>query len=726
VLVCGSGLADVAEVRLARPADGAAGVPNADPLAFPNESQGAKPLQPCACSVKFVLPESLGPGVFAAQLKTARGGSATILLNRPEAWWCQGDAGTTARPGGWVRVFGRCLGWPNGARAKAATIYLKGPASVALEAKADCYAAAAKAPENLPPGEYEVSVHSGFGGKWGWSNTLKIVVAKPAPWPQTILNVKLLGAKGDGAADDTQAVAQVLEKAKQGGGGVVFFPRGTYRLTATLRIPTRTVLRGQREDLAHLVWSVPWNKRLGAVLVGTNQFGLEDLSLTFVGAENGLLADVARAGAGALPKGQPMGQQPGDIFLRRVRMRWLLYGDHLTIAEANKLFTETARDGGYGATGYLLCFGGRNIEITDCDLYSSGNVFNLVEVKGALIARNRLTIGRCGWANFDGCDGVICEDNTFPGGDNMVRSGATFWSPFPMQNAYFARNSLDHVYGSDREGMTTDGAAGKYFGPVASASKTALTVPQGTLWKPNDLAGHTCYVLGGVGQGQWRRVAGNTETSLTVDRPWDVPPSPDSTVGVNHTVAHLLIVANTMADVGIAFQLYGTGMECIVAENRCTRAGGFYSHASRYPGGSKDERDTQPQMFVQYLDNHIVEGNTPFYIRGYDYGANHSVIGLDGYCGPAGKTPWKWPMALGFVVRGNRLDSSATIPLKTDANAGPPLIRDVIVERNKISLAMTGISVGPRTAGVVVRRNTFDQVDKPMVGDGLKGAVVER
>jgi hypothetical protein len=691
--------------------------------------------------VKFLIPEAFPAGLCAAQLKTKEGATATIFVNRPEAWWCQGDAGRSARPGGWLRVFGRCLNWGGSARAGGTTVFLRGPTSVALPTKADCYAAAATLPENLPPGDYEVFVHGGSGGKWGWSNPTKIAVAKPLAWPQTRLNVKDFGAKGDGAADDTQAIRQALEKAGSGGGGVVYFPYGSYRLAAPLRIPAKTVLRGQREDLVQLVWTNPSNRRLDAVLFGTSQFGLEDLSLAFVGADNGLVADVPRSdGEVPLAKGQSVSPQAGDVFLRRVRIRWLLYADHLTIAEANKLFAETAKDGGFGATGCLLFLGGRNIEITDCDLYSSGNVFNLVDAQGALIARNRLSIGRFGWANFDGCDGVLCEDNAFPGGDNMVRAGVTFWSQHPMENVYFARNRLDHVYAQDREGMTTDGASGKYFGPAVSAAAASLTVPPGSGWKPNELAGHTCYVLGGSGRGQWRRVIGNTDTTLQVERPWDVPPTPDSIVGVNHTVARLLVVGNTMADVGIAFQFYGTAMECIVAENRCIRAGGLYSHAAPYPAQANDARRTQPQLFVQYLDNHIVEGNTPFHIRGYDFGANHSVIGLDGSPGPpwpwdwpsraTGATPvtpipWKWPMASGFVIRGNRLDSRATITLTTLPDDGPTLVQDVIVERNKVCYAAVGIGVGRRAAGVVVRKNTFQQVERPLTGGGLKAALVE-
>ncbi len=209
----------------------------------------------------------------------------------------------------------------------------------------------------------------------------------------------------------------------------------------------------------------------------------------------------------------------------------------------------------------------------------------------------------------------------------MCFSGVTFWSTLPMRNTYFARNTLDNVYSSDREGMTTDGASGKYFGPVASATPSGITVPRGTSWKPGELANHTCYILGGTGQGQWRTITKNSDTSFTLDHPRDVPPAQDSIIGINHQVARLLIVGNTMSDLGIAFQFYGTAMECIVAENRCARSGGFFSHAARYPGGppQRSRIDTQPQFFVQYLDNEIVEGNTPYSIRDYDYSITSTV-----------------------------------------------------------------------------------------------------
>lgn len=53
----------------------------------------------------------------------------------------------------------------------------------------------------------------------------------------------LTGAKGNGVQDDTQAIAESLEEAKQTG-GTVYLPQGIYRISGTLRIPANVTLRG--------------------------------------------------------------------------------------------------------------------------------------------------------------------------------------------------------------------------------------------------------------------------------------------------------------------------------------------------------------------------------------------------------------------------------------------------------------------------------------------------
>lgn len=47
-------------------------------------------------------------------------------------------------------------------------------------------------------------------------------------------------AAGDGASDDTTAIQSAIADAHAAGGGVVYLPAGTYRITATLKLPSFT------------------------------------------------------------------------------------------------------------------------------------------------------------------------------------------------------------------------------------------------------------------------------------------------------------------------------------------------------------------------------------------------------------------------------------------------------------------------------------------------------
>jgi hypothetical protein len=58
-------------------------------------------------------------------------------------------------------------------------------------------------------------------------------------FPQGIFDVTDFGAQGDGVADDTAAIQATIEAAAEVGGGVVFFPPGTYPIGQSLQIGAR-------------------------------------------------------------------------------------------------------------------------------------------------------------------------------------------------------------------------------------------------------------------------------------------------------------------------------------------------------------------------------------------------------------------------------------------------------------------------------------------------------
>src|SRR5207248_9013059 len=52
-----------------------------------------------------------------------------------------------------------------------------------------------------------------------------------------LADVRSFGAKGDGIADDHSAVQAAVDAVRAGGGGIVWFPRGRYRVGSTVAVP---------------------------------------------------------------------------------------------------------------------------------------------------------------------------------------------------------------------------------------------------------------------------------------------------------------------------------------------------------------------------------------------------------------------------------------------------------------------------------------------------------
>jgi hypothetical protein len=287
VMVIGDALGEHATVEIARLADTVAGSPASVRAARPGEGSQVEALQATENSLKFVVSATLPPGVFAYRITTASG-AVTGLLNRPAIWWTQGNRGTSTSPGGLLHLYGENLA-ASGAGGAAATVFLKGsrvsdggsgetPLSplrtVALTAQGDAYEATVALPADLPLGDYEVFVHNSRGGSGAWSEPAIAHVEKPLAWPQTIFNVKDFEAARTGVKDDTTPVQAALAAAERNGGGVVYFPRGRYLVSAMVRVPRFTILRGAKRELVNLVWP-DFPHPPEALVCGSNTFGIE-------------------------------------------------------------------------------------------------------------------------------------------------------------------------------------------------------------------------------------------------------------------------------------------------------------------------------------------------------------------------------------------------------------------------------------------------------------------
>jgi hypothetical protein len=73
----------------------------------------------------------------------------------------------------------------------------------------------------------------------------------------SVFNVRTFGAKGAGVGDDTAAIVDAITAAAVAGGGIVYFPEGSYPISSTITLPfaSLVILLGAGADSSELIWS---------------------------------------------------------------------------------------------------------------------------------------------------------------------------------------------------------------------------------------------------------------------------------------------------------------------------------------------------------------------------------------------------------------------------------------------------------------------------------------
>lgn len=687
-MVLGHGFGEAPVVRCHRLPDDEAGSPFAPTETMtPDEGPTVQVLDHYPQCLKFIVPDSFAPGVFEYQIQGPQGFVAGTL-NRPDVRWIQGDRGLRASPGGWLRAFGtNLMASPTAPRAVLAAAPGRQPAAdlhtFTLEPRGgNRWALDFDLPADLAPGQYLLAVHNGQGGFRAWSDLVPLEVVAADPWPTQVFNVQDFGASGEGRPEDQDAIQAALAAADRNGGGVVYFPRGQYLVTETLRIPPRTVLRGERREWVSIFWPET-DTPLPEQVRGTSHFALEDLTLYCSNYTHVIVGDLGR-------------QAGGNIRLERLRVRANIFRGHLTLEQVAQRFAAFMKLSTGG--GDTVRMGGPNIVIRDCDLYGAGRSIWLYQADGAVVAGNQIYQGRWGWYNFDGCDGLVFENNVVTGADLMSTGGgiSCLGSPY-SRNVYYAANTLRLMHGWDREAMTTDAGGGAYYGRIASCKGTTLQLQAPGDWG-RGFIGAGVFILGGRGMGQFRRIVSYEGARVEVERPWDVEPDASSIITITMLHHNYLFIDNAFEDAGIGLQYYGTSIDCIAAGNRAVRAGGFYASGRHYYG-------YQPSWYCQFLGNEIQEGN------GYRFGPDNIVDAGPSFIGAWGvqRSENPAPLSLCTVIRGNVLHNNARIDLRGYDRDRPGLLH-AVVEGNTVRNSAAGIYVDPGCVGVLVRNNRFDNV----------------
>lgn len=107
------------------------------------------------------------------------------------------------------------------------------------------------------------------------------------------VSAKDFGAKGDGITNDYAAIVAAMTAVNIAGGGIVFFPAGTYVVASTLAIPSGVSLKGLSPVASVISYS---GASSGLTLTGINRTTIEDMGLTSTAASTSPGIVLSKAG----------------------------------------------------------------------------------------------------------------------------------------------------------------------------------------------------------------------------------------------------------------------------------------------------------------------------------------------------------------------------------------------------------------------------------------------
>ena len=414
-----------------------------------------------------------------------------------------------------------------------------------------CY----RLPADLPDGAYDVWVHHGAYGPFGFAGPLGLAIRSVSPQKKTVFDVTKHGAKGDGLADDTAAIEETLLAAADTG-GVVFLPAGTYLISWPLRVLPGVDLKGANQATTFLVArpekfqgafppaGLPEKARAAAagfrhaaerpMVYAVSDTTISDLALRGNDDTGFNILIEARTGSAH------------DVTITRCD----LFNPRTPLV--TKEWLPAAAINTYG--------GGQRIEIRWCELRAMNGIGGGTRRCRTLYntfspPRGPYGTNQMGWQLGQECliEGNVCREANR--GFNCGPWGG------PVQHNFIARNRfLDagRVEGGGESILFECGEVGgeNWLGHPAAIEPGGIE-QKDQKWTPHVLQGRTAMIVGGRGFGQVRTIADNTESRVTLTEPWRIAPDAGSWIVVRQFAYQNVLLNNLCRDTLQGIQMSG-------------------------------------------------------------------------------------------------------------------------------------------------------------------------
>jgi polygalacturonase len=600
----------------------------------------------------------------------ADGYSAPVAVNKTDAWWVGPNS---ASAGQTISVYGQNLTYTatDGSSWVFITKAGSNTGQWASVVSANPYKVDFVVPANLGNGTYQVWVHNGHGGEYGWSSPVTLTVANPVVFNGPVLNVESFGAIGNGVTDDTAAFQAAITAAGKLTNATVYVPAGNY-LVSQINLGSEQLLGdGQGKTVILETPSTTTSTTPYAMLWLSSNSQVKNLTL-----------DSNNVGLQFLMYGRFLTNLNLDnvTFNAHETQDFDIHGDDLVFFEncdmigsgsflgtASQLFINGCNFYGTNDANTLLySWGGSDISITNC---TAQDYNNSDPNSGAGWAKGRFFVGDAVWGTESG---IYIGDNTT--------------NDLGVRPTYSDQNAGEQIM---FEGQLT------YLEPNAKfVSATADTLTMTGITSGFTGAGYEALVMSGDGVGEHVRVTGYNPVTgvLTLAGPWQVTPDSTSVISLGMVLDGMVVYQNTLQGKGVTntastgFELWGGGLNVIVDSNTMINLHtGITDYALDVDG------EVDPSFFNIFQNNTITNVQAGI------------VIENDGTSGQIGM--------LGAIVRDNQINgaSSEAFSFDDQLDQGNRHFY-VIVEDNTVINTPVAISisnVGDATTNLVLNANTF-------------------
>jgi len=667
-------------------------------------------------SAAATLPSTAPYGMYLVWAQNEDGYSKPVRINATESWWMGPTYGVA---GGSASIYGRNLTYQNGEATS--YVYLRAwNTSGSLTALTVTRATPHKVTFAIPSvsaGDYEVWIHNGHGGAYGWSGPHKLTVDASAryTWGGTTRNVTSYGAIANDAGDDTSAINAAISAASNG--DIIYFPAGRYIVTTTIYTNKALSFEGVSRTASILEGSVTMTSQTAVFQLAGFPSRVKNLGFdsktTDLYNNGGVVffngSNKAPSNNGAVVDNVAVTTPSGTTYTA-------IGADYLNDIQVTNT-TITAAEGLYATRCFQVFFQGNTMRgnwpdnqyagqgmvtleaSNEADV--SGNdaaSFNMSASPKQMLARLFIAQG-----HGHGSTGLhYVAENT---GRNL---GCTTYTC--GEEILFETPGVYWVGTGTMSDSTTLNTAASFTANYYAALSRSVYSSYGSR-KPALL-----FIQSGKGAGQWRRILSNTTTDVVIERAWDVAPDGTSTFAIitaGHQAAvwknDLQGVLPSFAGTNIGVAAYGSVFDLSIIRNTISNiprgielSGLTYSSCAA--SGGPTTTDFCPVWGV------LVAGNT----------ISNVGAGIAAYTRRESPNGSLGEVLRQVVIRDNTITGVITGQgqgtsheagiVVSDANgeqSSTPWQVGTVLERNTITDAKNSIILGGLTAGIPIRRNSL-------------------